>query len=406
MFESTKIIAHHQYMKSRELMLDDSKAVLVTGPIKTVHEHIDMTKQEVPKYKHAIMLAERLGNYSDFLRNETYHTCQAALGYSFAAGTTDGPGAFDFRQGRTQGHSYWNVVRDLLRRPSADQVECHKPKPILLDTGEMDFPYTWHPRIVPTQLFKWGQLVIVALPGEFTTMAGRRVRAAVESQLPKHEVILSGLSNIYTSYVSTLEEYALQRYEGASTLYGPHTLQAYVNQFTKLSSYLMRDIPINSDLSPPDLSKSLFSLRPGVIYDGTPRGRRFGDTLRDAERSYQCGQVVNVTFVSANPRNDPRSGDQGTFLKVERFVDRDLENSNNNVTVATDASWETKFIWQRTNTLKGSSRATIIWEIPQNCTPGQYIIRHFGASKNWLSETTKQFMGASSVFELVQNQQY
>ena len=27
------------------------------------------------------------------------HTCPAALGRSFAAGTTDGPGAFDFIQG-------------------------------------------------------------------------------------------------------------------------------------------------------------------------------------------------------------------------------------------------------------------------------------------------------------------
>lgn len=26
------------------------------------------------------------------------HTCPAALGYSFAAGTTDGPGQFDFTQ--------------------------------------------------------------------------------------------------------------------------------------------------------------------------------------------------------------------------------------------------------------------------------------------------------------------
>jgi neutral ceramidase len=26
-------------------------------------------------------------------------TCPAAMGFSFAAGTTDGPGAFDFKQG-------------------------------------------------------------------------------------------------------------------------------------------------------------------------------------------------------------------------------------------------------------------------------------------------------------------
>ena len=30
-------------------------------------------------------------------------TCKPALGYSFAAGTTDGPGAFDFKQGKVDG---------------------------------------------------------------------------------------------------------------------------------------------------------------------------------------------------------------------------------------------------------------------------------------------------------------
>lgn len=29
-------------------------------------------------------------------------TCKPAMGYSFAAGTTDGPGAFNFKQGESQ----------------------------------------------------------------------------------------------------------------------------------------------------------------------------------------------------------------------------------------------------------------------------------------------------------------
>lgn len=29
-------------------------------------------------------------------------TCKPAMGYSFAAGTTDGPGAFNFKQGEAQ----------------------------------------------------------------------------------------------------------------------------------------------------------------------------------------------------------------------------------------------------------------------------------------------------------------
>ena len=41
-------------------------------------------------------------------------------------------------------------------------------------------------------------------------------------------VVIAGLTNTYSSYVTTWEEYQVQRYEGASTIYGPHTLDAYI----------------------------------------------------------------------------------------------------------------------------------------------------------------------------------
>ena len=41
-------------------------------------------------------------------------------------------------------------------------------------------------------------------------------------------VVIAGLANTYSSYITTFEEYAVQRYEGASTIFGPHTLDAYI----------------------------------------------------------------------------------------------------------------------------------------------------------------------------------
>lgn len=58
-------------------------------------------------------------------------------------------------------------MRDFLKKPSEEQVECHHPKPILLDTGEMDFPYPWQPKILPIQILRVGQLVILGVPAEF-----------------------------------------------------------------------------------------------------------------------------------------------------------------------------------------------------------------------------------------------
>lgn len=57
---------------------------------------------------------------------------------------------------------------------------------------------------------------------EFTTMAGRRLRDAVKETLISYgsgefdnntHVVIAGLSNTYSQYVTTFEEYSQQRYE-------------------------------------------------------------------------------------------------------------------------------------------------------------------------------------------------
>lgn len=40
--------------------------------------------------------------------------------------------------GTTEGDLFWDTIRDqLLGKPSEEIIECHKPKPILLHTGEV-----------------------------------------------------------------------------------------------------------------------------------------------------------------------------------------------------------------------------------------------------------------------------
>jgi hypothetical protein len=57
------------------------------------------------------------------------------MGYAFAGGTTDGPGLFDFKQGTTSGNAFWDIVKGAVTpEPSPEQVACHAPKPILLNT--------------------------------------------------------------------------------------------------------------------------------------------------------------------------------------------------------------------------------------------------------------------------------
>jgi neutral ceramidase len=80
----------------------------------------------------------------------------------------------------------------------------------------MDFPFEWQPRVVSTQLALIGTVAVACVPGEFTTMSGRRLRAAVSESVaalggpPTSHVIVAGLCNTYSDYITTPEEYEVQ----------------------------------------------------------------------------------------------------------------------------------------------------------------------------------------------------
>lgn len=80
---------------------------------------------------------------------------------------------------------------------------------MLLPVGEMKYPYQWTPEIIPTQIIQIGQIVIASLPAEFTTMAGRRIRESIRNVYQQKglnvRIILAGLGNTYSNYVTTFE---------------------------------------------------------------------------------------------------------------------------------------------------------------------------------------------------------
>lgn len=325
-FDSTKIIATRIFERALAVLRGPNGRE-VTGEIRSVHQFIDMPKAKAvyfnPKTK----------------EREEVHGCSPAMGYSFAAGTTDGPGAFDFRQGTITDNPLWNAVRDFLAPPTEEDVECQAPKPILLATGRVKLPYAWQPTIVPTELLQIGDVIIVALPGEFTTMSGRRIRNAVRNAVLQSggtdvHVILAGLSNIYTSYVTTPEEYEMQRYEAASTIFGPHTLTIYTDQFERLAYSMTRNETVDPGPTPITLDDKVVSLMPPVFYDGAPFGKRFGDVVRQPAKEYKRGDRASAQFISGNPRNNLLH--EKTYLIVE------MQKADGAwTTIATDSSWET-----------------------------------------------------------------
>jgi len=356
MFESTKIIAERQFKKSYELFSDQASYTELSGPVQFIHQWVDMSSYQVT-----------LNNGS------TVSTCKPALGYSFAAGTTDGPGEFDFTQGAVTGNPFWDFISGLLKDPSPETEACHAPKPILLDTGEYRLPFAWHPTSVDTQILRVGNLAMVAVPGEFTTMSGRRLResvakaAAVEGE--EMNVVIAGLSNTYTHYITTFEEYQKQRYEAASTIYGPHTLSAYLQQYQLLVQAMIQGEKMPAGPPPPDLSDQEISFVPGVVMDNPPPGYTFGDCTKQPLDSAP-GQRVSANFVSGHLRNNLMLED--TFMTVERMVEDEW------VVIAEDSDWETLLEWHRTNVILGESEVECSWDIPEDTPEGMYRFGHKG----------------------------
>ena len=151
-----------------------------------------------------------------------------------------------------------------------------------------------------TQILKVGQVLIAAVPGEFTTMAGRRLRKTItnamkttnDNSTANIKVTIAGLSNTYTHYITTHEEYNEQRYEAASTIYGPYTLMAYQQQYDFLARTLALDKVVgNIGRSPPNLHDEQPTFVPNILFDSAPQGHRFGDCLVQVNFSHIFQQL-------------------------------------------------------------------------------------------------------------------
>ncbi|CAG8226706.1 unnamed protein product [Penicillium salamii] len=391
-------IGRRQYFKAKELYEQMGSSMKLTGnSVRSFHVYQDMNGYTFP---------------SPF-NSSTLKTCPAALGYSFAAGTTDGPGAFDFTQNSTspaEGNPFWQIARAFIHQPTPKQQTCQGAKDVLLDVGTLTEPYAWAADIVDIQVLRVGQLFMIISASEATTMSGRRWREAIaakaKSQLsiPNPQVVLGAPSNSYAHYVTTEEEYQVQRYEGASTLFGPHTLAAYINLTFTYLPYLgsAPDVALLSAIpagpNPPVNTNRSIGFIPGVWFDEAPIGRSFGDVLSSGSGSYSPGDIVNTTFVGANPRNHLHQ--ESTFAAVERKTDSGWE------VIRDDRDWNLEFLWTRTNTLLGYSEVTIRWQIedeyynvgnPALLQTGTYRMHYYGDSKNILGQISP-FEGIGGTF--------
>lgn len=190
----------------------------------------------------------------------------------------------------------------------------------------------------------------------------------------------------------------MQRYEGASTLFGRHTLDAYINLTVSAigalsSTAAMGALPQGP--SPPDNRAPVsLSLAIPVVYDHAPLGKVLGQVLSPPNASYVLGEIVSATFQGANPRNNLRLED--TFAAVEK------KHQNGSWTqVRTDADWFLTFTWKRTDILWGASTVEISWDTGDGAEGGTYRLRYYGDRKASGSGRIVPFEGVTEAFELL-----
>jgi neutral ceramidase len=246
---------------------------------------------------------------------ETPGRCEPRIGTSTPVGAIDGLSRF-------LGWRLFGVIplgfdSAGSARPGA---HCQSPKRTFLG------PLAPHvlgvePQVAQLTVVRVGGVVIGTTPGEVTTTAGARIRAAMARAtlrigIHRDSVLLLGLANGYISYVTTPEEYQLQRYEGSSTIAGRETATLLTAQMDLLASAL----PPRANASP------LVTVPPIVVHPGKIK-RHFPVPVGPEVVSRQIltrwvapnRDTLIVDWNDVHPsRVIPR---QGQILEIERFVD-------------------------------------------------------------------------------------
>ncbi|NKF23744.1 neutral/alkaline non-lysosomal ceramidase N-terminal domain-containing protein [Solimonas marina] len=352
-------------------------------------------------------------------------TCTTALGFGFAVGGVNGPGpgAAGFTcvndapseykteirtgyNGLFNGTGYLTVEQNdtpikvplpgvlvtaavtpvLCLQTLTPGYSCQKEKPVFT-------PSETDP--VPFQIFRIGNLAVLGVPFEVTTMAGRRLRKTVLDALSPagvDTVVIAGLSNDYLHYMATREEYSAQMYEGASTYAGPWQLAATQQEARKLALTMASGEPAPTGVAATDITIG----NDAPITTDVPGD--YGSIVTDANASYTQGDEVDVTWVAGYPGNDLKT--MASYLYAER------ENADGSWTVvATDKDPELRFVWNTRSSLiltelnlAGSSTAEALWKLPLNLPAGTYRLRHEGVYRTSASEPPTPYEALSSPF--------
>ena len=241
----------------------------------------EIQAREAQRIEASLPVSLKIETYQGFF-DMSVHASMPAHGAGFFFGTLEGPGLPHALKKVLSAIAYVSKTIHLMKHPEDEGFyREHGRKEVILDHKRGSFlgltlpqwkklPFVpeptlrvfqkaakanavetlpWIPVVIPFQIVKLGELLLLTVPGEVTTIASRRLIDHVREQLKDSEIkkiILTTYANGYMGYVTTPEEYDLQAYEGGHTVYGRNTLGAILRAFDELLGQFKAHRPLPS----------------------------------------------------------------------------------------------------------------------------------------------------------------
>ena len=184
----------------------------------------EKTKEEVT----IRFLAKEIDVFSEPCVDETCLCERPIVGSALAAGADDGSTpVIDKLPWLRQGSPRWFFTKS-----------CQGHKRTLL--GPLQYiilPRQDFPHQLLLQMIQIDDIMLLPLPFETTKEAGIRIAEQCRDKLSSENLqsfVVISCANGYYGYVTTPEEYSIQRYEGGHTLYGPKTQPFLAGQLSRM----------------------------------------------------------------------------------------------------------------------------------------------------------------------------
>lgn len=270
-FDSARYNGKLQYRKAHELLQSNASIAQLSGGIDSALLFTDLSQVNIDR---------------QYVQGKSgVRTAPAAQGLAFFMGTKEGPGmpaalgvvskaALGALSVYERTAFKWFASRKI-RQDIDLKYQAHGNKYLFMESGigkiwgtfgikklvvpafaDLNIKYfktldrlgytkrtPWVPRVLPLQMIILGELAVLGIPAEITTVAGQRLRRSVLDIL-KHRgvthILLNSYCNGYHGYITTPEEYDMQQYEGGHTIFGKYTLAAYQTKFKELALQMLR----------------------------------------------------------------------------------------------------------------------------------------------------------------------